>query len=311
MTSGHANLLKRFTKEVYLCFDSDGAGIKAALRALPILKEFGFSVKVISLKPYKDPDEFIKGLGGEAFQERIDQAQNSFLYEISVMEGEYQLGDPESKTAFFNRVALKILEFEQELERENYMEAVARRYGVGFAQFRALVHHMGTQAEVRTAHTPLKSGVQPKKTNVDGMKQSQKILLTWLVQDDRLFDLIKPYIGAEDFTEPIYREVAARLFAQHAEGDVNPAKIVSMFQEEEQQREAASLFHAKIGAYGDSQELGDEKALKETIVRIKQNSIDSKSKSLEPTDLAGLQELLADKRKLEDLRKWNLHISTN
>lgn len=82
LTSGHANLLKRYTKEVYLTYDSDGAGIKAALRAIPILKEVGITTKIINMKPYKDPDEFIKALGAEAYQERIDQAENSFLFEV-------------------------------------------------------------------------------------------------------------------------------------------------------------------------------------------------------------------------------------
>ena len=67
LTSGHANLLKRYTKNVYLTYDSDGAGVKAALRAIPILKEVGITTKVINMKPYKDPDEFIKNLGSEAF----------------------------------------------------------------------------------------------------------------------------------------------------------------------------------------------------------------------------------------------------
>ena len=64
-TTGHASLLKRYTKEVYLTFDSDGAGIKAALRAIPILKEVGLTAKVIHMEPYKDPDEFIKALGAD------------------------------------------------------------------------------------------------------------------------------------------------------------------------------------------------------------------------------------------------------
>ena len=59
-TQGHASLLKRYAKEVYCTFDSDGAGTKAALRAIPILKDAGISVKIISMKPYKDPDEFIR-----------------------------------------------------------------------------------------------------------------------------------------------------------------------------------------------------------------------------------------------------------
>ena len=50
LTSGHANLLKRYTKNVYLTYDSDGAGVKAALRAIPILKEVGITTKVINMK---------------------------------------------------------------------------------------------------------------------------------------------------------------------------------------------------------------------------------------------------------------------
>ncbi len=98
LTSGHANLLKRYTKEVYLTYDSDGAGIKAALRAIPILKEVGITTKIINMKPYKDPDEFIKALGAEAYQERIDQAENSFLFEVRMEEQQHDMHDPEGKT---------------------------------------------------------------------------------------------------------------------------------------------------------------------------------------------------------------------
>ena len=69
-----------------LTYDSDEAGIKAALRAIPLLKAAGVSTKVLHMDPYKDPDEFIKALGTDAFQERIDQAENSFLFELSVLQ---------------------------------------------------------------------------------------------------------------------------------------------------------------------------------------------------------------------------------
>ncbi len=80
-TSQHANVLKRYTDQVILTYDSDGAGVKAALRAIPILKEVGMSIKVLNMKPYKDPDEFIKNMGAEAFRQRIREAKNSFLFE--------------------------------------------------------------------------------------------------------------------------------------------------------------------------------------------------------------------------------------
>ena len=74
-TGQHALLLKRYTDQVILTYDSDGAGVKAALRAIPILKEAGLSVKVLNMRPYKDPDEFMKNLGADAFRERFFSAK--------------------------------------------------------------------------------------------------------------------------------------------------------------------------------------------------------------------------------------------
>ena len=111
LTTGHASLLKRYTKEVYLTYDSDGAGVKAALRAIPILKAVGITTKVINMRPYKDPDEFIKALGADAYQERIDHAENSFLFEIRILEQQYDLTDPEGKASFYNEVAKKLCSF--------------------------------------------------------------------------------------------------------------------------------------------------------------------------------------------------------
>ncbi len=300
-TAGHANLLKRYTKEVYCTFDSDGAGIRAALRAIPILKEAGITAKVVRMAPYKDPDEFIKAEGADAYRKRIDEAQNSFLFEIEVLEQEYDLGDPEGKTAFYSAVAKKILEFEEELERDNYIEAVARKYQIGFANLRKLVVHQGTRAGLARESRTFKSGVREKKKKEDGMRQSQKLMLTWLIEEPELFSKISPFLGPEDFTEDLYRQAAEIVFSQYQEGELNPAGIVSMFTEEDKQREIAALFNARLEEIVTPAE--KEKALWETILRLKENSINYRSKHLEPTDMEGLQKLIADKKNMEDMRK--------
>lgn len=107
LTQGHANLMKRYTEQVYITYDNDGAGRNAAVRAIPILKDVGITVKIINMQPYKDPDEFIKNLGKDAFEERIEHAINSFMFELEIMEQEYDMKDPESKTKFFHEVAKK------------------------------------------------------------------------------------------------------------------------------------------------------------------------------------------------------------
>lgn len=308
LTSGHANLLKRYTKEVYLTYDSDGAGVKAALRAIPILKEVGITTKVINMRPYKDPDEFIKALGADEYQKRIDEAENSFLFEIRILNEQYDMNDPASKTAFFNETAQKLLGFSEELERNNYIQAVAEKYFVTVEELKKLVNNLAIKGGIVKAPTPLKSGINENKKKEDGMKQSQKLLLTWLIEDTRLFKTIEGLITPEDFTEELYHRVAEKLFEQYkTEGTVNPAQIVSMEAGEEEQREIASLFNATIHEVETQNEM--EKALKETIIRIKQNSINYRSDHLDPNDMAGLMKVIEDKRALEKLEK--LHISIN
>lgn len=306
LTSGHANLLKRYTKEVYLTYDSDGAGVKAALRAIPILKEVGIVTKVINMRPYKDPDEFIKALGAEEYQKRIDEAENSFLFEIRIMESQHDMNDPESKTAFYNEVAKKLLGFSEELERNNYIEAVADKYQIGFDNLRKLVNQLAMKDGLAREHTPLKTGIHENKKKEDGMKQSQKLLLTWLIEDPRLFGKVEKLITADDFTEELYHRVAQELFAQYdRDKNVNPAQIISLFQEEEEQKKVAGLFNARIHEVETKNDM--EKALKETIIRIKQNSIDYRTKHADPTDLNALMKVVEDKRSLEKLER--LHIS--
>jgi len=128
-TSGQANLLRRYTENVILSYDSDGAGVKAALRAIGILKEAGLTGKVLNLEPYKDPDEFMKNLGREEFAKRLLQAENTFFFELRMMQKQYDLSDPEAKTKFYNEIAKKLCGFSEEVERENYTEAVAEKHG--------------------------------------------------------------------------------------------------------------------------------------------------------------------------------------
>ncbi len=306
LTSGHANLLKRYTKEVYLTYDSDGAGVKAALRAIPILKEVGIVTKVINMRPYKDPDEFIKALGADEYQKRIDEAENSFLFEIRVMESDYDMQDPESKTAFYNEIAKKLLGFSEELERNNYIEAVADRYQIGFENLRKLVNNLAVKGGITTKPTQLKSGIHENKKKEDGMKQSQKLLLTWLIEHTKLFESVGTLITPDDFTEELYHRVAEILFAQYKDnGNVNPAAIISMFEDEEEQKEVAALFNAHIHKVETVAEF--EKAIKETVIRVKQNSVNYRSEHLDPTDMEGMMKVIHDKRALEQLEK--LHIS--
>jgi DNA primase len=305
LTAGHAALIKRYVNEVYLTYDSDEAGTKAALRAVPILKEAGITARVIRMDPYKDPDEFIKNLGAEAFEERISKARNGFLFSLEILEKNYDMTSPEGKTDFMKETARKLAEIEEEIERNNYIEAVARTYRVGYEELRKLVAKMAIQSGLAKPAEKPKSTRNKEKE--DGNLKSQRIILTWLIEDKTIFNQIRKYIKPDDFTEELYQTVAQMVYEQYEAGMVNPAQIMNHFPDGEEHRKVAELFHTRIRELATVKE--QEKALKETIIKVKDYSIEVATKRLAPTDIQGLQKLMEAKRALQDLQK--LHISIN
>lgn len=312
LTSGHASLLKRYTQEVLLLYDSDEAGIRAALRGIPILREAGVNSRVVSLKPYKDPDEFIKNMGPEEFEKRLDEAKDSFLFRVSVAEDEFPMDEPQGQNRFFERCAEMLLELKDELERNLYIDAVVKiyrgRYGISSEDLRKRVNTLalkGTPAEHRIQP---KSGTSEKKKRESASDTSQKLMLTWLVTYPGIFDKVAQYLTPEDFVVPLYREVAQMLFQQRKEGEVNPARLLNSFPDSEEQREVASLFNASIHLENQQEQ---DRAFADTLLRIKQESLAEKNRNWDPTDLQGLQELVKAKKELEDLgrKRQELHIS--
>ena len=312
LTSGHASLLKRYTQEVLLLYDSDEAGVKAALRAIPILREAGINSRVVDLKPHKDPDEFIKTEGAEAFLQRLDQAKDSFMFRVSVSEKDFPMEEPQGQNRFFERCARLLLELSDELERNLYIEAIVRqyhRYGISVEDLRKRVNTLAMKG------TPIEQRQQPKTVEArqaqkkeSAADKAQKLMLTWLVTYPGIFDTVEKYLSPGDFIVPLYHEVAEMLFEQHAQGDVNPARLLNSFTDSEEQREVASLFNATIHLETVEEQ---ERAFSDTLIRIKQESLAEKNKNWDPTDMAGLQELVKAKKELEDLgrKRQQLHIS--
>lgn len=311
LTSGHASLLKRYTQEVLLLYDSDEAGIRASLRAIPILREAGVNAKVVSLKPYKDPDEFIKNMGSEALEERLLNASDSFLFRVHTGEAEADMETPQGQNRFFEECARMLLELSDELERNLYIEAIVkeyRRYGISSEDLRKRVNTLamkGTRAEQRVQ--PKSTGHETKKRESAGDK-AQKLMLTWLVTYPGIFEEAEKYISPSDFVVPLYRQVAEMLFAQRKEGDVNPARLLNAFTDSEEQREVASLFNATIHLETPEEQ---NRAFLDALLRIKGESLAEKNKNWDPTDMQALQELIQAKKELEDLGRngHKLHIS--
>ena len=274
LTSLHVKLIGRYTKKVILTYDSDGAGINAAKRAIPLLKEENINVKVLSMAPYKDPDEFIKNLGSEEFQKRIDNADNAFLWEIEVLKKDYNLNEPDERTSFYKEVARMLSLFSEKLERENYTHAVAKRLMIEYNALFDMVNSFGNA----TGFIKKDVSKENKKAD-DGYTKAQGLLLTWMVEETELFDRISEYISPENFTEGFYRDVATKIFEKLKTGDMTFSNICDDYTEDmEKQKLLSKILNTTLGTNLSDDE--KKKAITESILKIRQASLDEKSKNV-------------------------------
>ena len=302
-TAGQANLLRRYTENVLLSYDSDGAGTSAALRAIGILREVGLTAKIIDLKPYKDPDEFIKNLGAEAFQERIDKAENSFLFEVRVLERDYDLKDPEGRTKFHREIAKKLCQFSEEVERDNYTQAIAEKYHMGYENLRKLIHSYASKTGLAKPIERPKSGIQSKNSQEENVRKNQRLLITWLTEEPYLYKKVKDYLSPADFTDELYGKVAAKLFEGLGNEGFSPAGIISLFPEESEQREVAELFDTKLQMIATTQE--KEKAFHDVLLKVKENSLEYYSSRL-GSDVTAINQVIEGKKALETLKRTHI-----
>ena len=302
-TGLQARLLSRYTKDVILTYDSDEAGTKAALRAIPILKDGGLSVRFLDLTPSKDPDEFLKIQGTDALEKRVEQSINAFYFESDCLKKGYRQDDPEQKTQFIYALAEKLaLDFPEKLERENYTYAVSARYGINGDDLKKLVNQYGVKAQYRQTDREQR----PTRRTESLFLQSERLLLTWLSEEPELFQKIKDILSPDDFTEELSKEVAKQIFSQYQhEQKINPAKIISRFEEKEIQVKVADLFSAKL--HGDMTKAEKKKAFVDTVIKIRKSSLEVQRKiATEANNIAALQNII---KAQSDLQK--LHISLN
>ena len=356
-TPGQAALLRRYTKRVLLAYDSDGAGVRAALRNIGILRNGGLESSVIDLRPHKDPDEFIKAEGKEAFQARIDKAENSFFYELRILSQSYRMDDPASRTAFHREIARKLCGFADEIERDNYIAAAAEKYFIKTDSLRRLVAQYGnangygadTQSGAGERANTFRSGTNQGESKDfrsrippgDGNRESksrapqaggngaaaarpfsrrpapgptraqkalwekQCLLLTWIIDDPRIFPQISRYLQPDDFDGEIYVRTASGLWDQLRKDPeaANAASVISSFETQEEQEAAAAMLNSHLEGIEDKNDR--EKTLRELVFFIKQASLDRMTRA---GGAGSLQTLLTAKQQLQSLRSANFHL---
>ncbi|MCR5432092.1 MAG: DNA primase [Lachnospiraceae bacterium] len=168
LTSNQAKILRRFTSRVALTYDNDGAGKAATLRAIPILRGEGLDVKVVDLSPKKDPDEFIKEYGADAYKERLEKAEPAFFFEMEAGHMGVNEIDPAELTKFNQMLANSIAKYDDEMVRYSYIKASSKRYNIDEAVLTRAVNDEGLKLREEKEKAALKSAMGNPETAFSG-----------------------------------------------------------------------------------------------------------------------------------------------
>ncbi len=303
LTAGHVNMLKRYTDNVVISYDADSAGRNAALRAIPMLRSQGINTKVINLKPYKDPDELIKAEGADTYKERLRTARNSFLFEIDVLKESFDLNDPDGRTKFQTQTARRLSEFEDEIERDSYIQTVSREFDIDYKMLRDRVIRYALSTDNRPVRQPDNPSFKPKKKGKGraAISESMKTVLSYLAEYPAGYARIKNIINAADFDIEPYSGIAELLFEQLLKGKVNVAAIIGAFPDEAEQEKAAEILNA-----ADKEETIDvlQKNINQCVINIKSHSIESQISQEED-----ILKTLSLKQQQEKLKQLNIFSS--
>lgn len=212
LTEEQARLLSRYTKTVIVCYDADTAGQTASQRAIDILKKAGLRVKILKIPDAKDPDEFIKAKGSDAFRKLIERSDNDIRYRLEAIREKYDFTEDDQRVLFLREAAAIVGALETEVERDVYTTSTAKLAGVTPEAFAQEVRSAQTRQRRqvrRQMHREVRAPVQaaqPKDHGIhfNNMKsaRAEQGILALLFSDASLMEDMRRQLKPQDFSSP-------------------------------------------------------------------------------------------------------------
>lgn len=297
LTEEHAKVISRFKKPVYLCYDSDEAGRKAAIRGYEILKRANILVKIIDLAPYKDPDELILEKGREEFEKRINAADNAL---IVIKKWEYagiHVNDPDELSNFQNGIAREISSYKDEIQRENYIQRFSRDFNIDEDILRRKVNNMGAESYVPTKKTVEKSkkssGINPE----NALRMNEARLLYYLTKPD-FYNKCHALVEKEDFLYDTHRFLYEKILDKMEKSEeIIPADLISIIEDESEASFISGIF---CDTPETESEVGGSELKRTVLERVKKASVKRQDVNRDIRDAVAIKEMMEINQELFD-----------
>lgn len=293
----HAKIIKRYADSVVVLFDSDDAGTKATLRAIPFLLSAGLKVRVLQVSGAKDPDEYIKKFGSHGFASLLKTAKSHILFRVDTLKQRYDLSDVDQKIQFTAEAGKIVSELDSAIERDAYIREISDYVKLSQDAIRDEVEKQNSTPAANTKSRRNLSYREANKLKEKGLHDAQKNVLYILSTHQEAARRLTEHLQADEMGAEVYRRMLEIIY-DYARLDkpVIPGTVINEFEALEDQKTAVDVF-ASATPYSDYRTL--EKSLNESLRVVKRASLDEKITT--ETDMNHLNKLIQNKRNIEKL----------
>ncbi len=240
LTQQQGWLLRKNAEKIILSFDSDEAGLMAKMRALDILQNMGCDIRILQMEGAKDPDEYIIQYGNARFKNMIEKAISIIEFKVKVLKQNLNLENVNDKIKFLNEIAKLIAKVENTMEKEVYIEKIAKEYKISkeaiYAEVNKLTYEGAKSEKVLEKAKPVISHKKIEQEAISPLlkKRENTVISILLTGDQNIFEIIKQNIKQEQFQDSINQEIIKKLYEELEKGNSNINSIIDMLGEEEQ-----------------------------------------------------------------------------
>ena len=269
LTENQARLIKKYTDNVIIGYDQDGAGQAATMRGLDILANHGLNVKVLKLdrSDVKDPDEYLNKYGPERLKKCVDEAISLVEFKVSILEKNLNLDNFDSKVRFLTGVSNILSKIDNNIERDLYIDKISKKYGMSPGPILKEVEK-GMKNKKEDDIVLDMNALNKKMQLVTSVRkrQEQYIVALMLSKKKKIQEEIVKNISSEDIEDENVRNVYNFIINLSNEYDINKIDILSKIQDEDMLKEITDIMYIDISGY-------EEKLLQDVLKNKKKERL--------------------------------------
>lgn len=305
MTEAQGRLLRRYSEQVILGYDADGAGQAAILRGMEILQNLGCDIRVLQIEGAKDPDEYVLKYGPERFQKCVDNAISLVEFKVKVLLKELNIENTNDKIKFLNEIAKILAKVTNQMEREIYVDKIAKEYKISkeaiYAEVNKLMYkdNQGSKKLEKRVVTMVPKEEKENSVSEAVLKRENLVIYLLINEYSKCYEKIKNLITLDYIQDDTNKQILKKMYEEFEKGNSNTSQLLDWFQDEK------IISHITEIMAGDFEITDVNKAIDDLISIYEKEKLISRRneilKKLESVSEAGSEEVKELEKELNDI----------